>query len=89
MSGIPIIMKGDKTSHGGTVIEGFDGITWQGLPVAGVGHMVTCPLCEGKFPIVAGTPQMTYCGVSVAVQDMKTACGAKLIPSQQLFCISV
>ncbi|MGB7799603.1 PAAR domain-containing protein [Buttiauxella sp.] len=89
MVDIPIILKGDKTTHGGIVLEGFSGVTWQGIPVAGVGHMVVCPLCDGKFPIMAGSPQMTFCGVNVATQDMKTACGASLIPSQQLFCISV
>lgn len=80
--GLPIIFKGDKTSHGGTVLQGFNEVTFMGIPTAGVGHLVSCPKCKGIYPIVTGTPQISYCGVSIAVEGMKTACGAKLISSQ-------
>ncbi|WP_448885238.1 PAAR domain-containing protein [Citrobacter telavivensis] len=77
-----IILKGDKTSHGGIVQEGFSGLTYVNIPVAGVGHAVSCPKCEGTYPILEGTESATWCGVLVAIEGMKTACGATLIASQ-------
>jgi len=77
-----LILKGDKTTHGGTVLNGFSDYTIQGIPVAGVGHLVACPLCKGVFPIVQGYGGLTVNGVFVALDGHVTACGAKLIPSQ-------
>jgi uncharacterized Zn-binding protein involved in type VI secretion len=52
---LPRIVKGDKTSHGGTVIEGDPTFETHGKPVALVGHMTTCPKCKGgPFPIAIG-----------------------------------
>lgn len=85
MPSLAVILKGDKTSHGGTVLEGFEQVTHDGTPVAGIGHVVSCPACEGVFPIVAGTPHISFCGVNLAVEGMQTACGAKLIASQREF----
>lgn len=78
----PVILKGDKTTHGGTVLNGFSDYTIQGIPVAGVGHLVACPLCKGVFPIVQGYGGLTVNGIFVALEGHVTACGAKLIPSQ-------
>jgi uncharacterized Zn-binding protein involved in type VI secretion len=36
---LPWIVKGDKTSHGGTVIEGDPAFDTHGKPVALVGHI--------------------------------------------------
>ncbi|RJT32042.1 PAAR domain-containing protein [Rahnella woolbedingensis] len=80
-----VILKGDKTSHGGTVLEGFAQVTHVGIPVAGIGHSVSCPACDGVFPIVDGTPKISFCGLNLAVEGMQTACGARLIASQQEF----
>ncbi|EHR3391387.1 PAAR domain-containing protein [Salmonella enterica] len=77
-----VILKGDKTSHGGTVQEGFLSLTYANIPVSGIGHLVSCPKCEGIYPIVEGTKSATLNGVQVAVEGMKTACGAILIASQ-------
>lgn len=77
-----VILKGDKTSHGGTVQEGFSNLTYAGTPVTGVGHLVSCPKCEGIYPVVEGTESATWSGTLVAVEGMKTACGATLIASQ-------
>jgi len=82
---LALILKGDKTTHGGTVLEGFEQVTCLGIPVAGVGHKVACPMCKGIFPIREGTPQTSFSGVAVAVEGMETACGAKLIASQRIF----
>jgi len=77
-----LIRKGDMTTHGGKVIEGFSDYTIQGIPVAGVGHKTICPLCKGVFPIVQGYNGITVNGIFVALEGGLTACGAKLIPSQ-------
>lgn len=78
-----VIRKGDTTTHGGTVIEGIDHHPVLGKPVAGKGHMVVCPKCDGKpYPIVEGVANVTVAGRELAVEGMKTACGAVLIASQ-------
>lgn len=80
---LPWIVQGDKTSHGGTVIEGDPTFTTHGKPVAHVGHMVTCPKCKGgPFPIVTGAPDFINNGKAVARHGDKTACGATLIAGQ-------
>ncbi|HJV86281.1 MAG TPA: PAAR domain-containing protein [Noviherbaspirillum sp.] len=80
---LPWIVKGDKTSHGGTVIEGDPTFDTHGKPVALVGHMVTCPKCKGgPFPIVTGAPDFVCNGRLVARHGDKTACGATLISGQ-------
>lgn len=82
---LAVILKGDKTTHGGTVLEGFEQVSCLDISVAGVGHQVSCPMCKGTFPIIEGTPQVTFNGIALAVEGMKTACGAKLIASQREF----
>lgn len=44
-----MIRRGDTTSHGGRVLQGFDGYTVEGRSVAAMGHMVACPRCKGIF----------------------------------------
>lgn len=80
-----IIRKGDTTSHGGTVLEGFVAFNVFGMPAAGVGHMVYCPRCKGSYAIVQGIQYFRYGGKQVAVDGMKTACGAELHASQSAF----
>jgi uncharacterized Zn-binding protein involved in type VI secretion len=81
MGGKTIIRLGDRTSHGGTVVEGFPLLTVHGKPVAGISHQVPCPRCKGKHVIVEGAVTVTMLGTSVAVEGMKTSCGATLIGS--------
>ncbi|MCS7562582.1 PAAR domain-containing protein [Pseudomonas aeruginosa] len=76
-----IIRKGDRTDHGGSVLEGFPQTDLNGSPMAGVGHQVSCPRCKGVFPIVEGSPVYKVDGTPVALHGMKTACGASLIAS--------
>jgi uncharacterized Zn-binding protein involved in type VI secretion len=79
----PIIRKGDSTSHGGTVLEGFDQFSINGIPAAGLGHKVSCPRCRpGLFTIVEGCAGSDYHGVQVSLQGMRTSCGATLIATQ-------
>lgn len=78
-----IIRLGDRTSHGGTVVEAHQQLVVHGKPVAGVGHKVECPKCSGTPVIADSSPRATYMDVHVAVDGMKTSCGATLIASQQ------
>lgn len=77
-----VICKGDRTSHGGRVLEGNPHVTTGGRQVAQIGHNTFCPLCKGKFPIVEGAGNHVYGGVGTALEGMRTACGATLIASQ-------
>ncbi|WP_197722981.1 PAAR domain-containing protein [Cupriavidus taiwanensis] len=76
-----IIHRGDRTDHGGTVIQGFMNTESNGRAWAGVGHMVVCPRCKGTFPIIEGHAQITVDGIAVAMHGMRTACGAVLLAS--------
>lgn len=49
---------------------------------AGVGHKVHCPKCSGNIVIVEGAVNATMMGIRIAVEGMKTSCGATLIASQ-------
>ncbi len=81
----PVIRKGDTTSHGGTVLEGIDQHNVLGLPIAGKGHMVSCPQCKGTYPIAEGVANMPIEGILPALEGMKTECGASLIASQSVY----
>lgn len=77
-----IIRQGDMTSHGGIVIEGHPFLIIHGKPAAGVGHKVQCPKCPGNVVIIEGAMNATMMGINIAVEGMKTSCGAILIASQ-------
>lgn len=74
-----IIRLGDLTTHGGVVLEAFTQTDLNGKPIAGLGHKVACPLCKGIFPIAEGSSTYTVDGTPVALEGMKTSCGASLI----------
>jgi len=84
-----IIRIGDNTSHGGTVLEGLQFFVIRGKPVAGVGHRVHCPTCSGPQVIIEGAVNATMMGIQIAVDGMKTSCGATLIASQTTDTIDV
>lgn len=79
-----VICQADPTSHGGKVLEGNPAMKVNGKPVAHKGHMTFCPKCKGNFPISEGLDFHHYTGLGTAVDGMQTACGAKLIATQQL-----
>jgi uncharacterized Zn-binding protein involved in type VI secretion len=84
MSG-SLIVLGDKTSHGGTVVEASAETFVGNVGVARVGDMVSCPRQgHGTCAIVTGDPTMMIDGKPVARHGDKTACGAELISSQAL-----
>lgn len=79
----PLIVIGDKTSHGGTVITADLTFDINGKFVARVGDMTVCPKCKGTFPITSGAGDLVDCSGSAYARHMdSTACGAKLISSQ-------
>ena len=84
MSDRSALVSGDKTPHGGTVLQGSQTMTAGGKNVARQGDLVSCPKCKGNFPIVEGSSIMQANGRGIALEGMKTACGAELIASQSM-----
>lgn len=80
----PLIVLGDKTSHGGTVISCASTTDTLSKGWARIGDMVACPRCKGVFPISQGDASLIEDGRAVAYHGCKVACGASLISSQQL-----
>ena len=79
----PLIVLGDKTSHGGTVISADLTFDINGKCVARVGDMTVCPKCKGTFPITSGPGDLVDGGGNGYARHMdSTACGAKLISGQ-------
>lgn len=78
----PVIVLGDKTSHGGTVITCAPTSDTHGKGWARIGDMVACPRCKGVFPISEGDPSLIVDGQPVSYNGCKVACGASLIASQ-------
>jgi uncharacterized Zn-binding protein involved in type VI secretion len=78
----PLIRLGDKTSHGGAVIEASQHSDSGGIGIARMGDKVSCPK-HGDSPIVSGDTTMIVDGKPGARHGDKTACGAVLIAGQQ------
>ena len=77
-----VIRVGDSTSHGGKVLEGFDGHQIQGKAVALVGAACSCPnKGHSNVKIAEGNPNHIVNGKAVAFEGHKTSCGATLISS--------
>ena len=81
--GRAFIVEGDKTSHGGTVLEGSAFSMTNGRRIARLGDKVYCPHCKRTTSIIEGDPTMVVDGAPVALEGGKTSCGAVLIASQQ------
>jgi len=50
-----VIRIGDKTDHGGEVLEGFEHFDVEDRMAAGVGLRVSCPKCGENVIAQAGT----------------------------------
>ncbi|WP_354535607.1 PAAR domain-containing protein [Ralstonia sp. 1138] len=72
---------GDKTDHGGEIIEASPDFHHQGAPVALDGHRVWCPQCQGSYPIIASGSRK-FRGIRVAYLGDLTACGATLLGAE-------
>jgi uncharacterized Zn-binding protein involved in type VI secretion len=78
-----MIVLGDKTDHGGEVIEASGVTDTHGKRIARVGDRVYCPKKgHGTTVIVTGDITMVIDGKAVAYHGCKTSCGAMLISSQ-------
>jgi uncharacterized Zn-binding protein involved in type VI secretion len=78
------ILLGDKTSHGGTVITASSNMTMDGIPVARIGDLVSCPRCNGNpHQIVGGAGNVTLDGKNLAREGDKVSDGSTLIATQQ------
>ncbi|MCO4864289.1 PAAR domain-containing protein [Cupriavidus sp. WGlv3] len=78
-----LICVGDRTTHGGTVITGDATSIIGNRAMARAGDMTICPKCKGAFPILAGDGIITAPnGVPYARHMDRTACGARLLASQ-------
>lgn len=78
----PLIRLGDRTSHGGTVVEASMVSDIGGIGIARVGDKVSCPV-HGDQVIVSGDQTMIVDGKPVARHGDEIGCGAKLIAGQQ------
>ena len=76
-----VIRLGDKTSHGGEVVEALVGMNVLGIAVACEGYMTSRPQCDGKFAIRTRSRGKQHKGVWLAYDNDVTDCGAKLISS--------
>ncbi|MBC3435927.1 PAAR domain-containing protein [Pseudomonas sp. BW16M2] len=76
-----MIRTKDRTDHGGIVTGMIENTNLNEKPMTGKGNMVFCPLCKGEFSIIEGSETYRVNGVPVALNGMKTACGASLIAS--------
>lgn len=78
-----VIVLGDKTSHGGTVITGNETIEICDKPAACLGDKVSCPL-HGETTIVEGFHTvMVNPNKTLAYEGCETSCGAVLIAGGQ------
>lgn len=77
-----IIRKGDKTTHGGTVLTCSEKMKFGGIGVARKGDRVSCPV-EGHGPttIIEGNPDYLDGENPVAFHGHKCGCGCSLISS--------
>jgi uncharacterized Zn-binding protein involved in type VI secretion len=79
----PLIRLGDKTSHGGAVIEASPHSDSGGIGIARMGDKTSCPK-HGNGPIISGDMTFIVDGKPVARHGDKTACGAVLIAGQHV-----
>jgi uncharacterized Zn-binding protein involved in type VI secretion len=82
------LREGDKSTAGGTVLEGFKHCTIYGVAQTFVGAKVYCPACKHTGEIVANGPRLkdTIMGKDAALSDDLCACKCArwpvLLPSQ-------
>lgn len=78
-----VIRLGDTTSHGGKVVKvSASHFTVDGIPVARVGDVCSCPIKgHENCTIAEGEPRHVINDIAVAYDGHKTTCGAALIAS--------
>ncbi|MGH8053862.1 MAG: PAAR domain-containing protein [Stenotrophomonas sp.] len=78
-----LIVVGDRTTGGGSVITGTMETDIDGKPVARMGDKATCPKHKGIFPIVSGDHTLVIDGQPVARHGDSLACGCTLLSGKQ------
>lgn len=78
----PLIRLGDRTSHGGAVLEASQHSDSGGIGIARLGDRASCPI-HGSGTIASGDATMIVDGKPAARHGDKTSCGALLIAGQQ------
>lgn len=79
---LPIVRLGDLTSHGGKVVTASTTHSIDGIGIARVGDIITCPLPgHGANTIVEGAPTYLIGERMVALHGHRCACGCTLISS--------
>ncbi len=78
-----VVVVGDKTSGGGTVVSGSADTDINGKAVARVGDKVVCSSHGGTFSIVSGDESLIIDGQAVARNGDKVSCGCTLIAGRQ------
>ncbi|MBX6939284.1 PAAR domain-containing protein, partial [Pseudomonas syringae group genomosp. 3] len=79
-----VIVQGDTTDHGGSVINGDQTKRINGFPVAHRGCDVICPL-HGASKIIGEENNFHIEGNIITLEGDLTSCGARLISRQQSF----
>jgi uncharacterized Zn-binding protein involved in type VI secretion len=77
----PFIVVGDKTDHGGKVLEGSPKALINDKMIARMGDKVSCPRCAGTHTIAEGDPRVMVDGKPAAFHGGKVSCGAVLTAS--------
>jgi uncharacterized Zn-binding protein involved in type VI secretion len=75
-----VVRIGDSNDHGGKVLTGSTTIKFGRLGVARKGDTVSCPK-HGQNQIVEGSETFLDCGIPVALDGHRCACGCRLIAS--------
>jgi uncharacterized Zn-binding protein involved in type VI secretion len=76
----PQARLGDMSSHGGVIITGAMRTVVNGMPVARMGDLHTCPIPgHGVTPIVTGSLDTVTEGMPNARIGDVTACGAVIV----------
>lgn len=79
---LQIIRKGDKTTHGGSVMTCSETMIFGGIGVARKGDRVSCPIPgHGPTTIIEGNPNYLDNGIPVAFHGHRCGCGCTLISS--------
>ncbi|MBQ5946158.1 PAAR domain-containing protein [Massilia sp. ST3] len=79
---LPIVRLGDRTSHGGKVISASTTHLIDGIGIARLGDMITCPIPgHGINTIVEGAATYLVGERKVALHGHHCACGCVLIAS--------
>ena len=76
------ILKDDKTTHNGVVLDGIVGSSFDGRPLAYLGAPVSCHTCNTQGIIVSdGSPHtMSVMGKQVALENDLCQCECEPLP---------